>query len=177
MDTICTDVFDVCCDFLLHTELLKLSQTSNIINTFVKSYLKKIHRTTPDMYTYFCTTIYNNLVSNYFLLSKCNYIYFKTNDFIRSMSRRYEKLPNGIYYHSKCITTKPFSVRHTLFTGLNYNQYLIIYKNNTNIKICCYKKQYENFSNGTITTFLDTFTTDNEKYCELFKNLLLLRIY
>lgn len=175
MDIIPLDNFNSCCEYLTYYEILQMLQTSKIMNQNICLFLQMAKKTNADMFAFFREQILKNINTETPILTNCNFIYNNQIDFIRRKSKKYNDLPNGIFYHSKYIFRRP---KFSIWSGENYNQYLILYKNNNTISICCYKKKFiTSDEDDDVSVFTDVYKIPDELFNRLFDDLLLLRIY
>lgn len=168
MNNLPDEIYEYIFSYLFFKDIYKLSETNSFFYYFIKKYYTYV---VPKMYNYFCKTIKDNIIDKKYLLTNCNITYYNINQNLKdfkSISFIDEKnLQNGIYYFSENIwklTNVDTEYILEYYKDLDYNKYLIIYKNNNKILVYCFRKFIFNTILEQELNFIDI-----KKYSKIFR--------
>lgn len=169
MDYLYDEIYEMIFSYLYFKDIFKISKCNKTLNDVVKKYYDyKL----PFYYNFISEKVKYNMTNNTYLLSNCNITYPEINRCItdRKLSSfiSSEKLQNGIYYFSENIWKKSRSTNTYDFEYINqieYNRYLVIYKNNNRIYVSSFKKYFSN----NIIVEEKLRTIDLKKYSLIFR--------
>ena len=171
MDYLYDEIYEMIFSFLYFKDIFILSRCNKNLNESVKKYY---NYKLPLYYNFISQNVKQNIMNNNYLLTNCNITYPEINRYLTdkklSSFTSSQILKNGIYYFSENVWKKTRNMNGNMYhfeyiNQIEYNRYLVIYKNDNRIYVSSFKKYFSN--NNIVEENLRTI--DLKKYSLIFR--------